>query len=75
VRIARREGGLVRVKVIPVREAIGKPILYVLRRGLKEAQAEGMGAVVIDDAVHVAGGGPQMGGGVKSAINEAFRLG
>ena len=38
----------VRVKVIPVREAIAKPVLYVLRRGLKEAQAEGMGAVVID---------------------------
>ena len=34
----------------------------------------GMGAVVIDDAVYVAGGGPQMGGGVKSAINEAFSL-
>lgn len=35
----------------------------------------GMGAVVIGDAIYVAGGGPQMGGGVKSAINEAFRLG
>ena len=34
----------------------------------------GMGAVVVGDAVYVAGGGPQMGGGVKSAINEAFRL-
>jgi len=41
-------GGLVRVKVIPVREAIAKPILYVIRRGLKEAQAEGMRAVVLD---------------------------
>ncbi len=38
----------VRVKVIPVREAIAKPVLYVLRRGLKEAQAEGIHAVVID---------------------------
>lgn len=37
-----------RVKVIPVRDGIDKPILYVLRRGLKEAQAEGMQAVVID---------------------------
>ncbi len=37
-----------KVKVIPVREAIGRPVLYVLRRGLKEAQAEGMRAVVID---------------------------
>lgn len=34
----------------------------------------GMGAVVVGDAIHVAGGGPQMGGGVKSAINEAFTL-
>ncbi len=34
----------------------------------------GMGAVVIDDAVYVAGGGPQMGGGVKSAIEEASSL-
>jgi hypothetical protein len=34
-----------------------------------------MGAVVLGDAIHIAGGGPQMGGGVKSAINEAFSLG
>ena len=39
----------------------------------------GMGAVVVGefgngDAIPVAGGGPQMGGGVKSAINEAFVL-
>ena len=34
-----------------------------------------LGAVVLGDAIHVAGGGPQMGGGVKSAINEAFSLG
>jgi hypothetical protein len=34
----------------------------------------GMGAVVLGDAIYVAGGGPQMGGGVKSAINEAFTL-
>ena len=32
----------------------------------------GMGAVVLGGAIYVAGGGPQMGGGVKSAINEAF---
>jgi hypothetical protein len=31
-------------------------------------------AVVLGDAIYVAGGGPQMGGGVKSAINEAFSL-
>jgi hypothetical protein len=34
-----------------------------------------MGAVAVGDAIYVAGGGPQMGGGVKSAINEAFSLG
>ena len=31
-------------------------------------------AARIGDAIYVAGGGPQMGGGVKSAINEAFSL-
>lgn len=35
----------------------------------------GMGAVVLGEEIFVAGGGPQMGGGVKSAINEAFSLG
>lgn len=34
----------------------------------------GMGAVVVGDEIIVAGGGPQMGGGVKSAINESFTL-
>jgi len=33
------------------------------------------GAVVIGDFNYVAGGGPQMGGGVKSAINKAFAVG
>jgi membrane-bound serine protease (ClpP class) len=42
------DGGPWRVKVIPVREQIGKPVLYVLRRGLKEAQEQKMRAVVID---------------------------
>lgn len=41
-------GQVVRVKVIPIRDVIDKPILFLLRRGLKEAQAEGMQAVVID---------------------------
>jgi membrane-bound serine protease (ClpP class) len=40
--------GPARVKVIPVRTAIAKPVLYVIRRGLKEAQAEGMRAVILD---------------------------
>ncbi len=43
-----KQAGPVRVKVIPVREPIAKPVLYILRRGLKEAQAEGVGTVVID---------------------------
>jgi Kelch motif len=34
----------------------------------------GMGAVVLGGGIYVAGGGPQMGGGVKSAINEVFSL-
>ena len=35
----------------------------------------GLGAVTIGDAIHVAGGGPVMGGGVQSAVHEAFTLG
>ncbi|MFM1850556.1 MAG: hypothetical protein RIS54_240 [Verrucomicrobiota bacterium] len=38
----------VQVMVIPVREQIGKPVLYVVRRGLKEAIDRGAGVVVID---------------------------
>jgi membrane-bound serine protease (ClpP class) len=46
--VANLGGEPVRVKVIPVRDAIGRPVLYVIRRGLKEAQAEGMRAVILD---------------------------
>jgi hypothetical protein len=35
----------------------------------------GLGAVAIGDAIYVAGGGPVMGGGIQSAINETFSLG
>jgi N-acetylneuraminic acid mutarotase len=35
----------------------------------------GLGAVAIGDAVYVAGGGPIVGGGVQSAVHEAFTLG
>lgn len=45
---ADRSAGAARVKVIPVRDPIAKPVLYVIRRGLKEAQSEGMRAVVLD---------------------------
>lgn len=38
----------VKVIVIPVRDAIAQPVLYVLRRGLKEANATGAKAVVLD---------------------------
>jgi hypothetical protein len=34
----------------------------------------GLGAVAIGDFIYVAGGGPMMGGGVQSAVNEAFTL-
>jgi N-acetylneuraminic acid mutarotase len=35
----------------------------------------GMGAVAIGDWIYVAGGGPVVGGGIKSAVHEAFTLG
>jgi len=35
----------------------------------------GLGAVAIGDYIHVAGGGPIMGGDVQSAVHEAFTLG
>jgi len=35
----------------------------------------GLGAVAIGDYIHVAGGGAVMGGGVQSAVHEAFTLG
>lgn len=38
----------VKVIVIPVRDAIAQPVFYVLRRGLKEANAAGAQAVVLD---------------------------
>ena len=34
----------------------------------------GLGAVAIGDFIHVAGGGPMMGGNVQSAVHEAFTL-
>ena len=35
----------------------------------------GLGAVAIGDFIHVAGGGPVMGGNFQSAVHEAFTLG
>jgi N-acetylneuraminic acid mutarotase len=35
----------------------------------------GLGAALIGDFIHVAGGGAVMGGGVQSAVHEAFTLG
>ena len=34
----------------------------------------GLGAVVLKDWIHVAGGGPVVGGSTQSAIHEAFTL-
>lgn len=34
----------------------------------------GLGAATVGNAIHVAGGGPVMGGGVQSAVHEAFTL-
>ena len=36
------------VWVIPVKEAISKPVFYVIRRGLKQAETAGAKAVVLD---------------------------
>jgi hypothetical protein len=35
----------------------------------------GLGAVAIDAAAYVAGGGPNMGDSVQSAVHEAYMLG
>lgn len=35
----------------------------------------GMGAVALGDWIHVAGGGPVVGGGIKTSVHEAFTLG
>ena len=35
----------------------------------------GLGAALVADAIHVAGGGPIMGGAIQSAVHEAFTLG
>ncbi len=34
----------------------------------------GLGAVAIGNFIHVAGGGPVMGGNFQSAVHEAFTL-
>ncbi len=45
--VADRDGP-VEVVVIPVRDQIAKPILYVLRRGLKQATVDGADLVILD---------------------------
>jgi membrane-bound serine protease (ClpP class) len=42
------DGDVARIYVIPIREQISAPVLYVLRRGLKEAIRENATAVVLD---------------------------
>ncbi|MCC6415307.1 MAG: hypothetical protein IT582_05320 [Opitutaceae bacterium] len=41
-------GAVARVVVIPVREQIDKPVLFIVRRGLKEAIEQKAGLVVLD---------------------------
>lgn len=45
---AKKRESTGRIYVIPVREQIGSPILYILRRGLKEAERAGAEAVILD---------------------------
>jgi membrane-bound serine protease (ClpP class) len=45
---ARAGGAKKSVMVIPVREAIDEPVLYILRRGLKEAIEQKMDMVILD---------------------------
>ncbi|MEO5958705.1 MAG: NfeD family protein [Opitutaceae bacterium] len=45
---ARTAGKVERVYVIPVREQIGSPVLYIVRRGLKEAIEQKADAVILD---------------------------
>lgn len=42
------KGAEIRVMVIPVREGIDKPVLYIVRRGLKQAISDKYDAVVLD---------------------------
>ena len=45
---AVKSGKPVRVYVIPVREEIGEPVLYIIRRGLKQAINEKADVVILD---------------------------
>jgi membrane-bound serine protease (ClpP class) len=45
---APKPGDDARVMVIDIRTVIGDPILYVLRRGLKEAEDKGINVIVLD---------------------------
>lgn len=47
-RVARDDAEVARVMVIPVRAGIDKPILYVIRRGLKQAIDQDFAMVVLD---------------------------
>jgi len=48
VQVGTPQSQQLKVAVIPIREAIGKPVLYVVRRGLKEAIELGADIVLID---------------------------
>lgn len=45
---AERPSPAGRIYVIPVREPIASPVLYIVRRGLKEAERRGAEAVILD---------------------------
>ncbi|HWA10394.1 MAG TPA: hypothetical protein VG838_13150 [Opitutaceae bacterium] len=45
---SRAPGQPVEVVVVPVRDEIASPVLYILRRGLKEAERDHAGLVVLD---------------------------
>ncbi|MDO9062091.1 MAG: hypothetical protein Q7U92_24130 [Bradyrhizobium sp.] len=41
---------------------------------MRRCSRHGLGAAAVGDAIHVAGGGVVMGGGIQSAVNESFAL-
>ena len=71
----------IHVRQIPIPAREDRDEAYDIASDTWEAYApmmtprHGLGAVAIDDTIYVAGGGPVMGGGIQSAINEAFVLG
>jgi hypothetical protein len=65
----------------PTKKSVDWHRVYDLQTDRWEAYApmltprHSLGAVAIGESIHVAGGGPVMGGGVQSAVHKAFTLG